>query len=814
MTHQRNALRTFLIIGIVHLLGVQSGGAQTTPTARWYYEPQYEPQEHQADMQHMRLELRFVPEQGLVRGTVTHRFTPLRETVDSLFFNGPRVRVKSVLYNGRPARFLTTDEGTTVYLSPAAHWRNTDSITFQYEANPRRGLYFIGWNDSTGMSRKQIWSQGQGIDNRHWFPCYDAQNDKLITETIITFDSRYSVLSNGSRIGARRNADGTTTWHYRMSHPHSVYLVMIGIGAYGIEERVSRSGVPLHLWYYPEFPDRIEPTYRYSAEAVDFMEEETGVPYPWESYAQIPVQDFLYGAMENTTATVFTDLLFVDRRAFLDQNYIGVNVHELAHQWFGDYVTGRTHRNSWLHESFATFYPKLFLRRIEGEDAYQWARKKEHDAALETSKQNRFPVLHSRAGRTRAYEKGSAVIDMMRYTFGEQAVRRVLTQYLKKHAYGLVESNDLYQSFQDALGLSPWWFFEQWIYRGGEPHYGVSCEDITVDGLRRTRFTVRQEHQRDDLVGLFRMPIAFAVHYADGSMDSTRVMIEKETEIVDIPNRRNAQTAFALFDPGNWILKTVSFPKPFARLRSQALRAPQMIDRYDAVSAMRDLPSDTKRDVLGEVFRQESFAEIRAEVVRQLIADPHTAARSVVRLAVRDRAPAVRRALVNAMKVIPREEQGLFENMLRDSSYEVVEGILRTLSAQFPAETERYLKITASDNGVGNAIRVLRHEISAGRGNTSSRDSLAVLASPANEFRTRTNALEALARLNHLDAGIVKSLYDAMTHPNGRLRNSATDIARKYLTQSAHKDLFRQVLAAGTWQEWQRRSLTEVVDAQ
>ncbi|MBP1656124.1 MAG: hypothetical protein H6Q31_725 [Bacteroidetes bacterium] len=814
MIHPGNVLRTFVIIGIVHLLGVQAGTAQTVPTARWYYEPQYEPQEHQADMQHMRLDLRFVPEQGLVSGTVTHRFTPLRETVDSLFFNGPGIRVKSVLYNGKPARFSTGDEGTTVYLSPAAQWGDTDSITFQYEANPRRGLYFIGWKDSTGRSRKQIWSQGQGIDNRHWFPCYDAQNDKLITETIITFDSRYSVLSNGGRVSMHHNADGTTTWHYRMSHPHSVYLVMIGIGAYGIEERRSRSGVALHLWYYPEYPDRIEPTYRYSAEAVDFMEEETGVPYPWESYAQIPVQDFLYGAMENTSATVFGDALFVDRRAFLDQNYIGVNVHELAHQWFGDYVTGRTPRNSWLHESFATFYPKLFLRRIEGEDAYQWARKKEHDAALETSKQNLFPILHSRAGRTRVYEKGSAVLDMMRHTFGEQAVRKVLTQYLNKHAYGLVESNDLYQSFQDVLGLSPWWFFEQWIYRGGEPHYVVSYEDITLAGVRRTRFTVRQEHQRDDLVGLFRMPIGFAVHYADRSMDSTRVMIEKETEIVDIPNRRNAQIAFALFDPGNWILKTVSFPKLFTELRAQALRAPQMIDRYDAVMAMRELPPDTKRSALTEVFRQESFGEVRAEVVRQLVADPHASAREILRLASQDRAPEVRRALVNAVSAIPREERELFEQMLRDSSYEVVEGILRKLSAQFPAETDRYLKLTASDNGVGNAIRVLRHEISAGKGHTSSGDSLAVLASPANEFRTRTNAFEALCRLNHLDAGIVESLYDAMTHPNGRLRGSATDVARKYLTQSAHKTLFRQVLAAGEWQEWQRKILTEVVDAQ
>ena len=94
------------------------------------------------------------------------------------------------------------------------------------------------------------------------------------------------------------------------------------------------------------------------------MERETGVPYPWESYSQIPVQDYIYGAMENTTATVFGDFYFVDSRSFLDRNYLKVNVHELAHQWFGDFITGRSGRSAWLHESFATFYPTLFMRVI------------------------------------------------------------------------------------------------------------------------------------------------------------------------------------------------------------------------------------------------------------------------------------------------------------------------------------------------------------------------------------------------------------------------------------------------------------------
>ena len=791
-----------------------TAGAQTYPTARWYYEPQFEPPERQVDMLHMRLELSFVPADGLVRGTVTHRFTSLRQRVDSLFFNGPRIRVLAASYNGKPARFNTTPEGIVVHLVPPATWDRTDSITFRYEANPRRGLYFIGWNDTTGTSRKQIWSQGQGIDNRHWFPCHDEQNDKLITETIVTFDARYRVLSNGALVSETRNGDHTTRWHYRMSHPHSSYLVMLGIGEYGVERRRSRSGVPLSLYYYPEYPDRVEPTYRYSAEAVDFLERETGVPYPWESYAQIPVQDYLYGAMENTTATVFGDFYFVDQRGYLDRNYVYVNIHELTHQWFGDYVTGRAGRNAWLHESFASFYPKLFLRGTAGEEAYQWARWKEQETALAASARNRLPVLHSGAGSERVYQKGSAVIDMMRYTFGEEAVRRVITHYLKAHAYGLVESNDLYQSFQDVLGLSPSWFFEQWIYRGGEPRYAVNTEENTVQGVRRTVITIRQDHQRDELIGLFRMPVVLAVHYADGSFDSTRVMIEKETHTVTVPNPQGKTVAFVLFDPGSWLLKTITFPRPFEQLAAQAAGAPHMIDRYDALAAMRTLPTDRKRADLIRAYSRESFHAIREEVVTQLATDTHPDGRALVLRAVQDRAAEVRLALITNINAIGEEEASALEPLLADSSYEVVAVSLRKLAKRFPDAARSYISRTAADRGVGNQIRVLRHELLAGMNETTSLDSLARLAEPQNEFRTRLNAFEALRRLNHCNENVVHSLCDAMTQANGRLRGPATDCARHFLATSAYRALFQRALASPVWPEWKREMLKAVIESE
>ncbi|HEX9658469.1 MAG TPA: M1 family metallopeptidase, partial [Bacteroidota bacterium] len=710
--------------------------SQTTqyPFATNYINPGTEPPEHALDMLHMRLEVSFKPTEGLVKGKVTHRFRIIRSEVDSFFFNGPGITILKATLNNSTLRYHVSSEGISTYFYPSLKWNSVDSITFEYEAHPRKGMYFVGWNDPKNISRKQIWTQGQGIDNRNWFPCYDEQNDKLTTETIITFDENFRVLSNGSLVSVKANSDGTKTWHYSMHHPHATYLVMIGIGRCDVKTVRSKSGVPIHLWYYPDQPERVEPTYRYSAEAMDFLEKETGIPYPWESYSQIPVQDFLYGAMENTTATVFGDFYFVDSRAFLDKNYVYVNVHELTHQWFGDYITGRNGLSAWLHESFATFYPKLFLKSLYGEDYYEWWRRVEQETALAASLSNRLPILHSQAGGARAYQKGSTVLDMMMYAFGEENFRHVIRHYLQRHAFGNVSTNDLYQAFQDAAGLSPDWFFEEWIYRGGEPHYSVQYEDMTGPNVRQTEITVRQVHPMDEFVKLFKMPIVFEAHYTDGSFDSRRQFVDQESVKVVVPNLKKKAIAFVLFDPGSNVLKTVTFQKSFEELQAQSLHAPSMIDRYDAVKGMTEFDINMKRDVLAQIYHRENFHYVKSAVVPQLVNDSAEASRSLMREALHDPAPEVRKAVIDSVRDIPASLRSNFENLLADSSYDIVLRALTKLADQFPDHLPRYLAATEGVEGTDRKVKLKRFELSAAAGNKASLDSLVAYSSSSYEF--------------------------------------------------------------------------------
>lgn len=809
---KRQQLKPQILAAMLIITTVALSQSVQYPAATNYTNPGTEPPEHALDMLHMRLEVSFKPTEGLVIGKVTHRFRAIRSEVDSFFFNGPGINILNATLNRKPMRYRVSPEGITTYFNPALKWNSVDSITFEYEARPRKGIYFVGWNDQKNLSRKQIWTQGQGIDNRHWFPCFDEQNDKLTTETLITFNKNYRVLSNGTLVTAKENRDGTKTWHYSMRYPHATYLVMIGIGEYNVKTVRSKSGVPVHLWYYPDQPERVEPTYVHSAQAVDFMEKETGTPYPWDSYANIPVQDFLYGAMENTTATVFGDFFFVDQRSFLDKNYIAINVHELAHQWFGDYITGRNSLSAWLHESFATFYPKMFLKSVHGEEYYEWMRRAEQDAALEASKANRLPILHSQAGGTRVYQKGSAVLDMMMYAFGEENFKRVIHHYLQRHAYRNVETNDFYQAFQDALGLSPNWFFEEWIYRGGEPHYSVQYEEVTFEDSRRTEIWVRQIHPRDEFVKLFKMSIVFEVHYADGSFDRTRAMIQQESQRVAVMNPHKKKIAFVLFDPGSYILKTVTFQKSFDELQAQALHAPLMIDRYDAVTAMSAIEMHRKRAVLAQVFEHETFHYVKDAVVAQLANDSAATSRTMVKKALHDPTVEVRKSVIDNIATIPPTMRTDFETLLTDSSYDVVTAALTKLSEQFPDRLSHYLDITKSVDGMDRKVKMRRFELSAAAGNNAARDSLVEYSGSSYEFRSRLNAFEALKRLNSLNNSLIGNLFDAMTHWNNRLKNPATEVAQYFYQQSANKKLFRNYYQSNTWLPHQKPVLESFVN--
>jgi hypothetical protein len=854
------------------------------------------------DVLHMKLEVSFDAPKKTVFGKVTHTFEPLQSVIDTIFFDAPGINILNASMDGKTLAFKVIPTGVVVYPGLKSepyqpmHVQNHGAsmqhkITFEYIAKPNKGIYFIGWNlgeisSPDEMTHRQIWTQGQGVDNRYWIPMIDDRSDKFVTETVITFDEKYQVLSNGTLL-SKTKTKINNTWHYKLNNPHAGYLLMLAIGDYGVKKSVSPAGTPMQFWHYKEHPERIEPTARYSEQIIDFLSNETGIKYPWITYSQVMIQDFMFGAMENTSATTFGDFFWVDKRSYQERNYITVNAHEATHQWFGDYITGRHDGEQWLQESFATFYPGLFLGSIYGNDEKSWYFRDQMRGAIAAGKANSLPVRHSAAGSSRHYPKGASVLYMLQHVLGEENYRKSINLYLMRHGLATVETWDLQKAIIDATGINMDWFFDQWIHRGGEPIYAVdwnvraksstnSNNTPNVDVLipeYDVEINVKQTQNQDIVVGLFKAPVDIDMLFEDGSHEVRTLWIDEQQETMQFSSNKKPVTV--VFDAGSYLLKTLDMKKSREEWIWQLSHGNNMLDRYDALVALRDFPETPanpwKATLLGICWLSPAelkntwgltsnipnneFREMKVEIATQWLSLPGVfTATSNVKSNQGEQAPSastnsldqngsmiqkfansehssVRKILFERLPLQPNYRE-LFLKGLKDSSYTNIELVVNRLwnlpqvsTAQVaaPGSTEivastQYQPAFISHRDILEAIKdetgylhnltvkyfelaytdaieqQKKQEVSLHGKRTENEpqiflNGLISMTGPYYEFRTRTNAMAALKRLNVLTPELTQNLFDAILGFNTRLASPAIDLLQYFKQQSHYKAL-------------------------
>jgi len=252
-----------------------------------------------------------------------------------------------------------------------------------------------------------------------------------------------------------------------MIKPMSSYLLMLAIGKFEVKQEDSNSGKSLFYYIEKEDLTKLEPTYRYSKTIFDFFEKEIGVKYPWEVYKQVPVRDFLYAGMENTSATVFSRDFVVDSIGFNDKNYVNVNAHELAHQWFGDLITAQSGKHHWLQEGFATYYALLAEKEVFGEDYFY---KKLYDTSFQlrnASKTDSIPILNEKASSLSFYQKGAWVLFVLREEIGSKVFQKAVRNYLKNYSFKNVTTDDFFNEIKKIAAFDCEAFRKKWLENPG-----------------------------------------------------------------------------------------------------------------------------------------------------------------------------------------------------------------------------------------------------------------------------------------------------------------------------------------------------------
>ncbi|NNL16017.1 MAG: M1 family metallopeptidase, partial [Flavobacteriaceae bacterium] len=349
-----------------------------------------------------------------IAGKVVYIFDVIKP-IDSIFINSRNLIIKTLYFNNK--EMVRYTKGNKLWIINGFKPSKNNTLSIEYETSPKSAMYFVGWDNG---APNQIWTQGQGKYSSSWLPSFDDVNEKVEFDMTITFDKAYEVISNGKLI-KKEVGEKETVWVYDMRQPMSSYLLAIAIGKYDKKIEFANSGIPLEMYYYPEESNKAEPTYRYTKEMFDFMEDEIGLPFPWQNYKQVPVHDFLYSGMENTSLTIFSDSFITDNIGFIDKNYVNVNAHELAHQWFGDLVTAESGDHHWLQEGFATYYALLAERNLFGDDYYYWQLFEYAQELIRQDKAGKSTsLLNPKSSSITFYKKGAWALHMLREQVGEK----------------------------------------------------------------------------------------------------------------------------------------------------------------------------------------------------------------------------------------------------------------------------------------------------------------------------------------------------------------------------------------------------------
>ncbi len=651
------------------------------------------------DVEHIDLHLTPDLEKQSLDGVCTTTVRALDEPVECLALDAVDLVVTSVVREGKPQTFVVRDGILDVRFDPpiAAGASAEFRVTYR-TVRPRHGLFFIAPTPEYPQKVRHAWTQSQDENARFWFPCLDYPHAKSTTSTTVVVPKGLFALANGA-LTERRDDGDRTIFTYRQDVPHSTYLMTFVVGPFSEIEQRKAGARAVPVWYYV-LPGREadgERCFSNTPAMIDAFEERIGTPYPYARYSQIAVADFIFGGMENTSATTQTDRVLHDEVAHLDFSADFLVAHELAHQWFGDLLTCRDWSQAWLNEGFATYFEAVWREADLGYDEYLYdvfgcvARYLDEDGS-----RYRRPIVCNRYRDPielfdrHLYEKGGAVLHMLRGELGDARFWRALRHYVKQCAGRNVETIDLIRAIEEASGRNLRGFFDQWVFRGGHPELEVSgAWDAKT---RAVTLTIDQKQTVDEANPAydFSVDVGFAANAGSKPAANLgtatladerrlRIHIERPHETVTIP--LDWEPKLIRFDPGSFILGSVTYKLgvdyAIAALQGDA-------DPVARIRAARELAKDgalRAREALRAALRDDPFWGTLAELAAALGETKAPWARELLLEAATHPHAKVRRAVAAALGSFRDTSvaDALIERYREDPSYFVRAAALASL---------------------------------------------------------------------------------------------------------------------------------------
>jgi len=551
-----------------------------------------------------------------IQAQATLRFKPIARPFAELKLDAVDLRVSAVTATEKVLAWQATDKQLIItFAQPIAPATET-TVTITYSAEPKQGLYFRTREMGFPATDEHLWTQGEPTEARHWFPSFDAPNEKFTSEITCRVPEGMAVLSNGRLMSKEKeNGTGLVAVRWWQEKPHANYLIALCAGYFKkVEDKHGQ--VPLAFHVPASQINEAAASFRDTKDMMGFFEREIGVPYPWAKYDQVCVEDFGWGGMENTTLTVLNDRTLFRAETENLRDSQGLVAHELAHQWFGDYVTCKDWSHLWLNEGFATYYEGLYEGHKNGRDALlyvMYSRAKGIVAVPNDTNaivRRDFNHPEEQFG-FHAYPKGSWILHMLRSQLGDDLYRRSIKTYLERHALGNVTTEDLNAVLEELSGRSFDQFFDQYVYHAHHPELtiGYSWDERT----KAARLSIQQVQKLSDDVLLFNVPLPVRFRTKSGTVERTLNVREKAEDFyIPLPEAPES----VRIDPEMSLLAKVTFTPPASMLDAQLADPRDMLGRLLAVEQMSGRKEALAK--LKEALNNDPFYGVRLEAARSL----------------------------------------------------------------------------------------------------------------------------------------------------------------------------------------------------
>ena len=648
------------------------------------------------DLVHTRLDLSFDYAKRHAHGKEWVTLKPHGYATDSLRLDAKGMDIKtiSLVLNGapQPLKYTYNQRKLLIQLGRVVPAGEAYTIYIEYTAKPdeldingseaiggAKGLYFVNPDSAVAGKPVQIWTQGETESNSAWFPTIDKPNQKSTSEISLTVPSKYVTLSNGALVSQTPAGPGLRRDTWKMDQPHAPYLFMLAIGDFRKTTETWR-GKEVSYYLEPQYAGQARAIFGKTPRMLEFFSDRLGVEYPWNKYAQVVVRDYVAGAMENTSASLFGPQAQGSARELLDWEYAGVEreiAHELFHHWFGDYVTAESWSNLTVNESFANFSEVLWAEHAYGPDAgaahaYRSLRNylsnpANHPRPLAryqyADKEDLFDAV--------SYQKGGSILNMLRAYLGEPVFFSGLKTYLTQNAFGNGEPHQLRLALEQASGQDLNWFFDQWYYRPGHPVVRI---DYAYDAVRKEQSVTITQTQSGPT---YQLPIAVDV-YVNGKPRRHQVMLRQATETFRFPAASRPELVNV--DADKVLVWQKTDNKPLIEYAAQLRLAPRYLDRREALAAaqaqMKTQPAEPlARQLLvaGLVDKAPMLRQFAIEALDlQNAALRKAATPTLARLAATDASVQVRAAALTALGPLKDKQYlPLFTKGLENPSYRV-----------------------------------------------------------------------------------------------------------------------------------------------